>query len=268
MHRGWMDNPVFGQEPFTEMIAWVWLIENAAWEPRRTRAGALVADLDRGQLAASVRYLAEAWRWSKSRVDRFLHRLVGEKMIELKSGHQTGQAINILSICNYDIYQVKDLTQWDNGGTRAGQAWDKEEKEVNQKKERAPLLDTPPMETPKIVIGSPKTATRSRPGPDPAFDQWWQHYPRKKSKGAARMAFGRALKKADAASLIAGAMRYGAETDRQDPRYVKHPATWLNGECWVDQTDPQPASNGRSGALDALRDIISRRDNSEAIRDA
>jgi hypothetical protein len=44
------------------------------------------------------------------------------------------------------------------------------------------------------------------------------------------------------ADLVAGAMRYGAERAGQDERYTKMPATWLNGECWLDEpAEPGPA---------------------------
>ena len=33
---------------------------------------------------------------------------------------------------------------------------------------------------------------------------------------------------ATSAELLAGAERYAAEQRGQDPRYIKHPATWLN----------------------------------------
>lgn len=44
----------------------------AAYRPHRRNAVGSVVELDRGQLCASVRYMAQAWSWSKSRVNRFL----------------------------------------------------------------------------------------------------------------------------------------------------------------------------------------------------
>jgi len=69
------------------------------------------------------------------------------------------------------------------------------------------------------------------------FDEFWRSYPRKVAKGAARKAFAAALKKTDAATLIAGAARYGGATAQTEPRFIKHPASWLNGECWNDEPE-------------------------------
>ncbi len=42
-------------------------------------------------------------------------------------------------------------------------------------------------------------------------------------------------KLATPADLLSGAMRYAAERSGQDPKYTKHPATWLNSGCWSDE---------------------------------
>jgi hypothetical protein len=70
------------------------------------------------------------------------------------------------------------------------------------------------------------------------FEDWWQQYPRKKAKGSARKAYAKALKAgATAEQLMNGAMRYAAERTEKDPKFTKHPATWLNGECWTDEPE-------------------------------
>jgi hypothetical protein len=40
-------------------------------------------------------------------------------------------------------------------------------------------------------------------------------------------------------------MRYAAEVQGRDPNYIKHPATWLSGQGWLDEPAPPPAT--RSG---------------------
>lgn len=70
---------------------------------------------------------------------------------------------------------------------------------------------------------------------DPDFVTFWQTYPHRTGKGQARRAWRAALKRIDAASLIAGAERY-RDDPRRSPQFTKNPATWLNGECWSDET--------------------------------
>lgn len=88
-----------------------------------------------------------------------------------------------------------------------------------------------------------KTSSSSLTQPG-GFDEFWSAYPRKESKPAARKAWAPALKKTDLATILAAAKRYATARASQEPQYTKHPATWLNQECWDDAPMPAPA-NGR-----------------------
>lgn len=75
------------------------------------------------------------------------------------------------------------------------------------------------------------------------FEKWYDGYPRKVAPGAALKAYRRARKKAEAAELLAGVEMYR----RTKPDYAdwKHPATWLNGECWLDEAGGANGGNGQ-----------------------
>jgi len=77
---------------------------------------------------------------------------------------------------------------------------------------------------------------------DPRFTEFWDVYPRKSAKGAARRAWSKAAATTDPTVIIAGAARYAADPNREDT-YTAHPATWLNGERWLDE--PLPARDSR-----------------------
>jgi hypothetical protein len=151
LHRGWRNNPVLNSAERRD--AWLWLLENACWKPTKTRIKGAVVDLDRGELTVSVRFLGDAWGWSKSRVDRFLADLRQESMIETRSkigttaGHQAGQGQAIITICNYVKYQDGDEAARDNdsaeSGTTAGQQRDKEEEGKKGRKKNNPLAPLP-----------------------------------------------------------------------------------------------------------------------------
>ena len=76
------------------------------------------------------------------------------------------------------------------------------------------------------------------------FIDWYLEYPRKESKAAAERAYTKARKTATAEQLIAGAIRYAQDPNRE-PQYTKLPATWLNSGCWEDGPLP-PRGNGQT----------------------
>ncbi|WHZ35741.1 helix-turn-helix domain-containing protein [Sagittula sp. MA-2] len=78
------------------------------------------------------------------------------------------------------------------------------------------------------------------------FEEFWRECPRKVGKGNARPAFKRALKKASAGQIIEGMKRFARVSAGTEPRYVAHPATWLNGERWDDDLRPRPVSKQKS----------------------
>jgi hypothetical protein len=80
--------------------------------------------------------------------------------------------------------------------------------------------------------------------PDPSFEEFWQTYPRREAKGAARRAWLKAVRVAAPSIIIAGALRYTNDPNR-DPSFTAHPATWLNGERWLDGS--LPGRDNRSG---------------------
>jgi hypothetical protein len=110
-------------------------------------------------------------------------------------------------------------------------------------------IRTPPMQIaqgtpadvapePSLTVSEPSGNRPSRAKQHAEFEEWWKHYPRKKAKGAARDAFAKARKKVSLETLIAGADAYANDPARE-PDYTKHPATWLNSECWEDQADQE-----------------------------
>lgn len=105
--RGFFDHPVFACDPFTEREAFQWLLFEAAWKARTVRRGNTVFELRRGELAHSERFMAEAWQWSRSKVTRFLKKLIENRMIERKSNHDASHII----VCNYDKYQNPRTTK-------------------------------------------------------------------------------------------------------------------------------------------------------------
>lgn len=69
------------------------------------------------------------------------------------------------------------------------------------------------------------------------FDTFWNLYPRKAGKKAARVAFKKALAEATYVEILNGTIRYANDPNRKD-EFTAHPSTWLNQGRWAD--DPLP----------------------------
>ena len=116
------------------------------------------------------------------------------------------------------------------------------------------LADVPPNEVEKAPeLPLAQTAPAVPKNEHHGFAEFYRVYPLHVARGAAERAYRRIIKKGEAteAELVAGAMRYAAAQDGNDPNYIKHPSTWLNGKCWLDE--PAPAAARPRSYLDSIR---------------
>jgi len=117
--RGIWDHPLLASDdPFSKREAWLWLLSEAAWKPRRVRVAGIWIDLQRGQIAHSLRHLANEWQWTVKRIRSFLAGL--EKDTSIATATDTG--ITVITICNYDEYQKISLPKGTPSGTDKGTA--------------------------------------------------------------------------------------------------------------------------------------------------
>jgi hypothetical protein len=111
------------------------------------------------------------------------------------------------------------------------------------------LIPTKNLDPPNTNSG--RTRVRKPVDDDPAFSTFWQAYPRKAAKGAARRAWTRAVAAADPDTIIAAAVAYRDDPNRADA-YTAHPATWLNSERWLDGPLPERSSRSEERAGDVM----------------
>jgi len=91
---------------------------------------------------------------------------------------------------------------------------------------------------------SQPTSAQDKPAPNgaypAAFEEFWAVYPLKVGKRAALKRWKEALRRADQAVILAGAVRY-RDDPRRDPDKTKHAEGWLNADRWDDQPpSPKP----------------------------
>jgi hypothetical protein len=116
------------------------------------------------------------------------------------------------------------------------------------------LLATIPPEKPETETALPLALPLAAPKNVPSgFAEFYRVYPLHVARGAAERAYRRIIKNGEAteADLLAGAMRYAAAQDGKDRTYIKHPATWLNSRCWLDE--PAPAAARQRTYFDSIR---------------
>lgn len=90
------------------------------------------------------------------------------------------------------------------------------------------------------------------------FDEFYAAYPIKKGKGAAKKAWEKAVKKADPDHIISNAALYASSVQNKDPKFIAHPATWLNAERWDDDISKevlQAAIDPQNMMLDVLKSM-------------
>ncbi len=71
---------------------------------------------------------------------------------------------------------------------------------------------------------------------DLEFNEFYKNYPRHEGRGQALKAYLTARKKASAEILLAGSIRAREKYGDTEAKYIPLPATWLNGERWLDET--------------------------------
>lgn len=118
----WLD-----KEPFDKRSAWIDLIMMANHEDRQVMFNGKFIEVKRGEKITSLKQLSERWRWSRSKVKRFLNLLESGSMIELK----TKQRYTSYKVVNYNVYQNGDISKRNEGETNLKQSRDEGETKAN-----------------------------------------------------------------------------------------------------------------------------------------
>lgn len=138
----------FKAEPFSKREALLDLIQMASIETKTVVAGGMQVQIERGQVFASVRFLAKKWGWSNDRTIRTLRALEAEHFIE----RNPNTLITTISICNFNLYSgdpnttANTTANTPNGESRTNNKnKDKEqegkEKDTNVSKEKGELIE-------------------------------------------------------------------------------------------------------------------------------
>lgn len=92
---------------FSQAEAWIDLVRAARFEiepETRILSSGRYITIKRGEIHASIRFLAERWSWGTDKVKRFLDAAISEQAIE----RRTEQGESIITLLNYGIYNPTD----------------------------------------------------------------------------------------------------------------------------------------------------------------
>jgi len=222
LHRSLLGHVAFRNDG--EAMAFAWMIARASWKTTRVRYKGQAVNLNRGQLAVSVRDLAETLDRPKGWVERLISRLKNETMIETRT--ETG--VTVITICKYDEYQAEqdgDRTACETPKkTAAGQPQDTEQRrEEHKKKEEDVSYET---------SSAPRGAAKVFPMPEGAKVEHWKDFlANRKRKRAANTATAHAKLLADLARL--------SDDEWPPGRLIEHAAA----QGWAGIYDPRGTEN-------------------------
>lgn len=232
--RGVFDHPAFASEPFTEREAWLWLCGEAAWKATQVRTTVGAVALERGQLAHSIRFMAERWQWSKSRVERYIARLRDLEMVATTAGQKrdtsgakigtlSGTPVSVLTICNYEAYQRRPKDSGTASGTEAGQGRsqkrDREEEVIPSTNVDGAAEAGAPVDMRKMLFGDGLASLRRQTGLNDnrarqLLGKWCKSAGDDVAKVLTKIRQAEADQVADAVAWITAALRSDAEYSR------------------------------------------------------
>jgi len=213
LYRKFQQHPFWKEKrSFSKAEAWIDLLWEARHQedPVEVVIGMNVLVCNYGESLKSVRTWAKRWGWGEAKTHRFLKLLKKMGQIETVSETVTTR-ITILNYSKYDPKKNKGETQAKHKrNTVETQATtDNKDKEIKQTN----------------------------------FDIFWDSYPKKKSKGQALKAWKKIKPNNTLLQTILSKIEILKKTPdwkKENGQFIPHPATWLNGMGWEDETYTPP----------------------------
>lgn len=116
LYRSSLNDPLYLKEPFTKWQAWCDLILLAYFAPTEFFVRGIKVKAKRGCVYKGVLELADRWKWSRGKVERFISYLEADKRVSV----QKNNVISCISILNYDKYQQNETTNESANDTTNG----------------------------------------------------------------------------------------------------------------------------------------------------
>lgn len=153
-------------------------------------------------------------------------------------------AMAALSMIEIDASGLVNVTNWH---ARQFESDDVTKRTREHRERSGERSNDVPGNAPEIETETETERTMRKP--DEGFEEFWSLYPRKTAKGHAVKAWRAARKKAPTEVIMAGLQQQIPGISNSDPKFIPHPATWLNGERWADETTATVAATDAEGRV-------------------
>lgn len=268
-------NALYFSEPFDRTHAWIDLLLLAKDEDQEMMIGLKKVSVPRGDVTESFDELATRWKWSKTKVARFMDFLEEEGMIEKKRNGRNGS----VTIVKYGFFQgdtresgtIAEQSRNDDGTIAEQSNGGKGDIYNNNisNLERKRVKDIPPICPPT------KSALEAE------FEDVWQEYPKKHGKQNALNDFIRARKSGTTLDEIKDGLasyNFWIAKTATPMKYVKNGSTWFHQKCWEDVyevydnsdqgqlTKAQQSAKDVHDSLDMMRDWAKERSANDTRR--
>lgn len=214
LHRQLLESDLWRSEAFSKGQAWVDLILLANHKDSFFYKRGVKIDVKRGQLARSSVELSDRWKWSRSKVMKFLKDLKKEQQISITVSTVT----QVVTVINYDNYQQKEQ--------QTGQQKNSKRTAKEQQKD---------------TYKNDKNDNNEKNEKEIYFIQFWNAYKKKTGKDSCLKKF-LTLTTEEIYSILKAVPSYVKNTP--DEKYRKNPLTYLNGKHWEDEVITQDSVKG------------------------
>lgn len=182
-------------------------------------------------------YLNEKVRYSDEMFATIFNRTLMEVRLALKTFEQFGMIEinegNLISITNWEKHQNVDGLEKIRLQTRERVA-----KYRQKQKQKLALECNVTCNDTLTLSNAPEEEKNKNKNKiniySNEFEQFWNIYPRKVDKKKALAAFKKAMKRHPLEKILFGTEKYMIQTQNTDKQYIKHPATFLNNDSFID----------------------------------
>lgn len=235
-------NVLYFSEPFDRTHAWIDLLLLAKDEDQDIMIGLKKVSVPRGDVTESYEELATRWKWSKTKVARFIDFLEEEGMIEKKRNGREGS----LTVVKYEFFQGKVIKSGtikeqsrNNDGTIAEQSFKNISNNINNIYKRD--IREEENITPNTLTSITPTGGDTHTDYESEFEEVWKLYPKKQGKGNALRDYIKARKSGVSRETIEDGITAYSDYCRRNDRFFKDGSTWFHQKCWEeDYSEDEP----------------------------